>query len=128
MAKRIRNNRPDRSHLHVVPPIEAEPEVEDTTEDEEDLSTPRRMTLLDATEALGMQIRGICQRTKLSEQTVLSLFSFQYQQVERERMNLGQGQAAIDAIAAEQAAKQAAAEEAEAETPREPDEVITADE
>ena len=125
MARKNRKNRPDRSALHVVPPVDTDAVVEAENEDEEDLSTPRPMTLLEATEALAVQIRGICQRTKLSENTVLSLFSFQFSQIEKERqqrmMEQSQGQAAVDAIAAEQAAQE------EPDEPREADEVVTAD-
>jgi hypothetical protein len=82
------------------------------------------MTLLEATEALAVEIRGITQRTKLSENTVLQLFSFQWSQIQQERQQAAiaasQGQAAVDAIAEEQ-------EDDTPAEPREADEVVTAD-
>lgn len=115
MAKRYRKGQPNLRTLPAQPESVEEQPFEEEGEDGE----RRPMTLLEATEAMGMQIRGICQRTKLSEQTVLTLFSFQFQQVERARQEemiaQSQGQAAVDKIAEEQAQR------------READEVITAD-
>jgi len=103
-----------------MPAPEPEEDGDANTEEPQDTS---KMTLLEAVEALGQQIRGICQRTKLSETTVLQLFSFQWSQIEQERQRQTmQGQAAVDAIAAEQAEQEEPAE------PRNPDEVISTDE
>jgi hypothetical protein len=93
----------------------------DPDEEPED-PTPNKMTLFEATEAMAAQLMRISKRTKMSETGILNVFSFQWQEIERDRarteaaaLQAISGQASIDAIAEEEAARTA-------------DEVITADE
>ena len=102
-----------KPQLTVVPPTEpVEDENEKTTE-----QTSSEITLSKAVESTIVFVHELAKRYSMKQDTVLEILKLQLQlfhmQEEKQmRMNLQQGQAMVDAIAAEQAAR------------REPDEEI----
>jgi hypothetical protein len=86
-------------------------------EKSEETPKPEGVTLAQAVEEMAAIVGKIAKKTKTSETTVLSIWNFQWQEIERDRMRkeaeelrLGQGQQAIDAVAAEAAERREADE------------------
>ena len=101
-----------------------EQDKDEETEANDTPETPKMITILEATLGLSREIRKIAKITRMDDSQVMAIYSFFYQQEEAARirreneiqqLNMIDGQAQIDRIATEEAAKAVA------------NEVITAD-